>query len=139
MFSIPSSAHISTDSRKRLAIAQPPSCSSDIGVRIVTPLLPEEYSRGDCAWAQYLRQVVDWVGKDKVPKRVNGGAILGGIIEAMRTPPPVNLPEGGTPAERLDMAFRKVLTVSKADILKAEGQEKRDREQKKRSRKTRLN
>ena len=57
----------------------------------------------------------------------------------MRTPPPVNLPDGGTPAERLDMAFRKVLTVSKADILKAEGQEKRDREQKKRSRKTRLN
>jgi hypothetical protein len=51
----------------------------------------------------------------------------------MRTPPPVNLPEGGTPAERLDMAFRKVLTVSKADILKAEGQEKRDRERKKRT------
>lgn len=45
----------------------------------------------------------------------------------MKLPPPVNLPEGGTPAERLDMAFRKVLTVSKADILKAEGQEKRQR------------
>lgn len=53
----------------------------------------------------------------------------------MRTPPPVNLPEGGTPAERLDMAFRKVLTVSKAELLKAEGQDKRDRERKKRSKK----
>jgi hypothetical protein len=48
----------------------------------------------------------------------------------MRTPPPVNLPEGGTPAERLDAAFRKVLTVSKADILKAEGRVKRQREKK---------
>jgi|HubBroStandDraft_1064217.scaffolds.fasta_scaffold30335_2 hypothetical protein len=47
-----------------------------------------------------------------------------GMIEPMRTPPPVNLPEGGTPAERLDIAFCKVLTVSKADILKAEGREK---------------
>jgi hypothetical protein len=55
--------------------------------------------------------------------------------ECVRTPPPVNLPEGGTPAERLDMAFRKVLTVSKADILKAEGQEKRDRERRKRAKK----
>jgi hypothetical protein len=25
----------------------------------------------------------------------------------MKLPPPVNLPEGGAPAERLDMAFRK--------------------------------
>jgi hypothetical protein len=57
------------------------------------------------------------------------------MIEAMRTPPPVNLPEGGTPAERLDMAFRKVLTVSKADILKAEGREKRDRDRKKQAKK----
>jgi hypothetical protein len=48
----------------------------------------------------------------------------------MRRPPPVNLPEGGTPAERLDMAFRKVLTVSKADLLKAEGREKRTLEKK---------
>jgi hypothetical protein len=48
----------------------------------------------------------------------------------MKTPPPVNLPEGGTPAERRDMAFRKVLTVSKADTLKAEGRERRTRERK---------
>jgi hypothetical protein len=53
----------------------------------------------------------------------------------MRTPPPVNLPEGGTPAERLDVAFRKVLTVSKADILKSEGQEKRSREKKRAAKK----
>jgi hypothetical protein len=46
----------------------------------------------------------------------------------MRTPPPVNLPEGGTPAERLDMAFRKVLTVPKEAILKQEAREKRQRE-----------
>jgi hypothetical protein len=54
----------------------------------------------------------------------------------MRTPPPVKLPEGGTPAERLDMAFRKVLTVSKADILKAEGREKRTRERKRTAKKS---
>jgi hypothetical protein len=53
----------------------------------------------------------------------------------MKLPPPVDLPEGGTPAERLDMAFRKVLTVSKADILKAEGREKRTRERKRAARK----
>jgi hypothetical protein len=52
------------------------------------------------------------------------------MMGAMRTPPSVNLPEGGTPAERLDMAFRKVLTVSKSDILKAEGREKRARDRK---------
>jgi|HubBroStandDraft_5_1064220.scaffolds.fasta_scaffold646249_1 hypothetical protein len=45
----------------------------------------------------------------------------------MRTPPPVNLPEGGTPAERLDMAFRKVLTVSKAELLGEEATERRAR------------
>lgn len=43
----------------------------------------------------------------------------------MRTPPPANLPEGGTPAERLDMAFRKVLTVPKEAILKEKAEEKR--------------
>ncbi|MGC9946563.1 MAG: hypothetical protein ABSF64_09375 [Bryobacteraceae bacterium] len=53
----------------------------------------------------------------------------------MRRPQPINLPEGGTPAERLDMAFRKVLTVSKADILKAEGREKRTRERKRAAKK----
>jgi hypothetical protein len=46
----------------------------------------------------------------------------------MKLPPPVDLPEGGTPAERLDMVFCQVLTVSKADILKAEGCESRTRE-----------
>jgi hypothetical protein len=46
----------------------------------------------------------------------------------MRTPPPVNLPEGGTPAERLDMAFRKVLTVPKEALLREEAKEKRQRE-----------
>jgi hypothetical protein len=57
------------------------------------------------------------------------------MMGAMRTPPPVNLPEGGTPAERLDMAFRKVLTVSKFELLKAEGREKRTRERKRAARK----
>ncbi len=46
----------------------------------------------------------------------------------MRLPPPVDLPEGGTPAERLDLAFRKVLTVPKAAILREESKEKRQRE-----------
>jgi hypothetical protein len=46
----------------------------------------------------------------------------------MRTPPPANLPEGGTPAERLDIAFRKVLTVPKEAILEDEQQRKRKRE-----------
>jgi hypothetical protein len=50
----------------------------------------------------------------------------------MRLPPPHNLPEGGTPAERLDLAFRKVLTVPKEAILKHEREEK-ERRAKKRS------
>ena len=50
------------------------------------------------------------------------------IIEAMKRPPPVNLPEGGTPAQRLDMAFRKILTVPKEALLREEGKEKRQRE-----------
>jgi hypothetical protein len=45
----------------------------------------------------------------------------------MRTPPPARLPCGGTPAERLDLAFRKVLTVSKT-LLNAEEEEKRELE-----------
>jgi hypothetical protein len=48
----------------------------------------------------------------------------------MRRPPPVNLPEGGTPAERLDMAFRKILTVPKTALVKDEAREKRQREKK---------
>jgi len=46
----------------------------------------------------------------------------------MKYPSPPNLPEGGTPAERLDMAFRKVLTVPKSTLLKEEAKEKRQRE-----------
>jgi len=45
----------------------------------------------------------------------------------MRFPPPADLPEGGTPAERLDMAFRKVLTVPKEALVRAETREKRQR------------
>ena len=47
----------------------------------------------------------------------------------MKRPPPVNLPEG-TPAERLHMAFRKVLTVPKEALLREEAKEKREREKK---------
>ena len=48
----------------------------------------------------------------------------------MRLPPAVDMPTGGTPAERLDFAFRKVLTVPKEAILKQEAKEKRQREKK---------
>jgi hypothetical protein len=48
----------------------------------------------------------------------------------MKTPPPINFPEGGTPAERLDLAFRKVLTVPKSALVKEEVREKRQREKK---------
>ena len=53
----------------------------------------------------------------------------------MKTPPAINFPEGGTPAERLDMAFRKVLTVPKAAILKEEAREKAEREKKRAAKK----
>ena len=46
----------------------------------------------------------------------------------MRLPSPPDLPEGGTPAERLDLAFRKVQTVPKALLLKEEEKEKLERE-----------
>jgi hypothetical protein len=48
----------------------------------------------------------------------------------MRYPPPADIPEGGTPAERLDMAFRKVLTVPKEALMRAERREKRQHEKK---------
>jgi len=48
----------------------------------------------------------------------------------MKLPTPAALPEGGTPAERLDMAFRKVLTVPKESLLREEAKEKRQREKK---------
>lgn len=53
----------------------------------------------------------------------------------MRTPPAINFPDGGTPAERLDLAFRKVLTVPKEALLKEEGKEKREREKKRATKK----
>ena len=49
---------------------------------------------------------------------------------AMRTPPRVDPPNGGTPAERLDMAFRKVLTVSKQALIREEAKAKHRREKK---------
>jgi len=39
-------------------------------------------------------------------------------MEAMKTPPAINLPEGGTPAQRLDMAFRKLPTVLKEALMR---------------------
>ena len=54
----------------------------------------------------------------------------------MRTPPTINLPEGGTPAERLDMALRKVLAIPKEAILREEAQEKRQRVKRRRTKKT---
>jgi hypothetical protein len=48
----------------------------------------------------------------------------------MRLPTPPDLPEGGTPAERLDLAFRKVLTVPKEALVKEEEREKAEREKK---------
>jgi hypothetical protein len=53
----------------------------------------------------------------------------------MKTPPPAKMPEGGTPSERLDRAFRTILTVPKDALLKEEAREKRQRE-KKRMKKT---
>jgi len=52
----------------------------------------------------------------------------------MKPTPAPNVP-GKTEFERFDNAFRKVLTVSKADLLKAEAKWKRDRERKKRAKK----
>ena len=54
----------------------------------------------------------------------------------MKTPPAIDFPEGGTPAERLDMAFRRVLTVPKAALLKEEAREKRQREKRRTEKKT---
>jgi hypothetical protein len=53
----------------------------------------------------------------------------------MKLPPPVNMPEGGTPSQRLDIALRRVLTVPKEAIFKEEKREKRQRE--KRAKKSR--
>jgi len=53
----------------------------------------------------------------------------------MRLPTPPDLPAGGTPAERLDMAFRKILTVPKEALLKEEAKQKRQREKKRAAKK----
>lgn len=53
----------------------------------------------------------------------------------MKLPSRPNLPEGGTPAQRLDFAFRKVLTVPKEAILKEEARLKAEREKKKAAKK----
>jgi hypothetical protein len=53
----------------------------------------------------------------------------------MKTPPSVNMPEGGTPSERLDLAFRMVLAVPKAGILKEEARRNAERETKKAAKK----
>jgi hypothetical protein len=48
----------------------------------------------------------------------------------MKLPPPVTI-GGSTPAERLDLAFRKVLSVSKEQLLKREEKIKRQRQARK--------
>ena len=53
----------------------------------------------------------------------------------MKLPVPPNLPEGGTSAQRLDMAFRKVLTVPKEALLREEAKQKRQREKKRAAKK----
>jgi len=50
-------------------------------------------------------------------------------------PPPIDLPAGGTPAERLDLAFRKVLTVPKEALVEEEKREKEQREKKRAAKK----
>jgi hypothetical protein len=57
------------------------------------------------------------------------------MMKSMRYPEPADIPDGGTPAERLDLAFRKVLTVPKAALVKEETKEKRDREKKREAKK----
>ena len=46
----------------------------------------------------------------------------------MKTPPATDLTKGGAAAERVDVTFRKVLTVPKDVILKQEAEESRHRE-----------
>jgi hypothetical protein len=55
----------------------------------------------------------------------------------MSTPRPADPPEGGTPWQRLDLAFRKVLTVSKEALLKEEAKEKRQRQKRRAAKKPR--
>ena len=53
----------------------------------------------------------------------------------MKLPTPADIPEGGTPAQRLDWAFRKVLTVPKDAVLKEEERLKAEREKKRTAKK----
>jgi len=53
----------------------------------------------------------------------------------MKPLPPANVP-GDTDAERMNNAVRKMFTVSKADVLKAEAKWKRSRARKKQAKKT---
>jgi hypothetical protein len=46
----------------------------------------------------------------------------------MKPPPAIGFPEGGTPAERLDRAFRQALTVPKIDRLAEEATQRREKE-----------
>jgi len=52
----------------------------------------------------------------------------------MKLPSPVTI-GGSTPAERLDLALRKVLTVSKEELLKEEAKLKQRREKRRAKRK----
>jgi hypothetical protein len=47
-------------------------------------------------------------------------------MKQMKLPPPVTI-GGSTPAERLDLALRKVLTVSKSELLREEAKLKQAR------------
>jgi len=52
----------------------------------------------------------------------------------MKILPSPNIP-GETPWQKLDNAFRQILTVSKSALLKAEEQEKLEREKKRKAKK----
>lgn len=56
------------------------------------------------------------------------------MVTEMKPLPAPHVP-GETDAERFDNAFRKILTVSKTDLLKAETNWKRARARKKRAKK----
>ena len=53
----------------------------------------------------------------------------------MKLATPADLPDGGTPAQRPDLAFRKVLTVPQDAILKKESRLKAEREKKRAAKK----
>jgi hypothetical protein len=56
------------------------------------------------------------------------------MMSGMNLPPPVTI-GGSTPAERLDLALRKVLTVSKEELLKEEAKQKHQREKRRKNKK----